>query len=249
MNIRTRRTNSRELLALLGGAVFAVATTWVLAPSSLITPAHADLPQSCLDAHTGGDDDYGQIQAEERDGTTANDLRGLRSDVWVASGAECQRVSSVYVFSPTHNGFYEFGYVVGWSTCSGNHYSNATVFSVWKPNSGSGDCTVWGGTHPSSGVFHHFRGSDVNANTHWGGYLDGTAFQPDGVDLDFARGFGGVNTERGHPDDSGFAEFDNIEEYHDGNGWTVTNDLDQVVDIDPDYHLSIVNNHHVKMVQ
>jgi hypothetical protein len=246
---------SREALAVVTGATAALAVTWMVAPAALLPAANAALPESCLDAHTGSDDDYGQIDAEERDGSTADDLRGLRSDVWVATSSECQRISSVFVFSPTHNGVYEFGWFRGWwgtDPCSGvdhgHFYVNATVFSVWEPNSGSGGCTVWGDNHPTS-TFHLFRGSDIDANTYWGGYLDGVALQPNGVNLDFARGYGGVNMERGHPDDSGFAEFDNINEYHDGNGWTVTNNLDQTFDNDPDFHLSILNNHHVEMVQ
>jgi hypothetical protein len=244
----TRRSKIADLLSVVAGAAVVLVGVGVVSPTSLLPAAYADMPKSCLDAHTGRGDDYGQIDAEENDGSTSDDLRGLNSDVWVAASAECQRISSVFVFSPSYNGFYEFGYVLGWSTCSGNYYQDPTVFSVWEPNSGRIDCTVWGSNHPSDGQTHNFRASDVNANTYWGGYLDGDALQPDGVNLDFARGHGGINMERGHPNDSGYADFQDIEEYHDGNGWTFTDDIDETVDIDPDYHLDVVNEHHGEMV-
>lgn len=230
------------------GVFGAVALLW---PTLLLPPASADMGQACLDAHQPGEDDYGQVEGIESDGASADQLRGVRSDVWVVNGAACQRISSVIILSPSFNGHFEFGYFRGWiQGCEGTaHFDRPTVFAHWNPNTGSTGCRVFEAQHPSDNQTHLFRASDVNADRLWGGWLDGDELQPNGVELDFTRGWGVINTERGHPNDSGSAEFSNIEEYHDSNGWTYTNGLQPYYDRDPDYHLRVVNSHHGEVVQ
>jgi hypothetical protein len=237
-----------DITSLVVGAGIA-ALIVAVGPTSWLPEARAVMASSCLDAHTGTDDDYGQTQVEESDGSTSNDLRGIKADVYFPNPPpDCQRISSLYVFSPTRNGFFEFGIVMGYSTCLGTSSVELgnSVFSAYKPNSGGGDCQVWRGDGAGAGIFRNLRASDVDGNTMWGGYVDGQALQPYGIDLDFAHGFGGVNVERGNPQDQGHAEFQQIYEHHASNGWTYTDDLSTYRNIDPDYHPVIdANEHHV----
>jgi hypothetical protein len=59
--------------------------------------------------------------------------------------------------------------------------------------------------------------------------------------LDFNRGIGVVNMERGHWDDLGYARFDDIHEYHDGNGWSLTDDMQVWYDHDNGYNFTAPN--------
>jgi hypothetical protein len=168
------------------------------------------------------------------------------------SGAWCQRVSSIYIFSPSLAGWFEFGYLVGYSNCAGYtdfFYENPTLFYWSRTNSGTTRCRVWENRHPVSGQYDAFRASDINSNTYWGSYLNGEERQPDGVNMDFARGWNYLGMERGHRDDGGFARFNELQEYHDGNGWTRSDDLSPCCETDPDYHLDVINDYTGRVVQ
>lgn len=197
-----------------------------------------------------GDDDYGQIWADEDDGSTSDDLRGIRSDVYIVTGAQCQRISSVTVQSPSRNGEFEFGFIRGWwgpSACDGvdhdHFYTQPTLFDVQIQDGSGYDCKFWPNKHPTEEQYDLFRSSDINGNSYWGCYWDGEELQPNGVDMDFSRGHGVVNMERGSPNDGGHAEFLDIEEYHDGNGWTYIESPSVEFDGDPDFVMDFPTNH------
>ena len=50
---------------------------------------------------------------------------------------------------------------------------------------------------------------------------------------------GQVGMERGNPNDSGRTVFQNMDEYHDSNGWTQWNDLRLSKDRDLEYRLNV----------
>lgn len=185
--------------------------------------------------------DYGQIgTAEDLDNPTSDDARGTIAEVWVSGGAACQRISSIYVKSPSWNGSFEFGWVLGYSGCNGQTYSAPRLF-WWATQATSAvtSCGVWANSNlPEQSQSDIFRVSDTNANTFWGSYFNGVSLQPNGVDMDFARGWSTAAMERGSATDGGFAQWDSLREYHDANGWTNWDDANQWVDHDPDYHFA-----------
>jgi hypothetical protein len=63
--------------------------------------------------------------------------------------------------------------------------------------------------------------------------------------MDFSRGFNQVAMERGHHDDICTSYFNELNEYHDSNGWTRWDGLTSsaAADQDPACHFSKVNNY------
>ena len=55
--------------------------------------------------------------------------------------------------------------------------------------------------------------------------------------------------ERGASSDSGYARWNNLEEYHDGNGWSNWEDATKLVDNDPDYYHNRINAYTVASSQ
>lgn len=213
-------------------------------------------PKSCL--RTWGqphDDDYGQIDAKEKDATNYK-LRGVRVHMYASRGAWCQRISSIQINAVGGVGFFEFGWIRGWwgtDSCSGvdhdRFYTRPTLFNERRTRSGHYSCSFWPNRHPGSGSIDVYRASDVNANTYWGSFFNGTELQPQGVDLDFSHGFGLINMERGGPSDAGWADFLKINENHRMNGWSYFDNVREYYDVDPDYHFKRFNPHHGKMVK
>lgn len=197
--------------------------------------------------------DYGQVLGIEQPGQSFSDnSRGTRSSMKINKGAWCQRVSSISIYRSGGGGYFEFGYVIGYSTCSGytgTFRSKPTLFYWSVTNAGRVRCKVWGQKHPIPGQYDRFQVSDVNANTYWGSYWKGNALQPNGVSMDFADGLNLINMERGHIKDSGNARFNSLTEYHDGNGWSRFDNLRRDSDSDPDYHLDVVDEHTGRMIE
>ena len=193
--------------------------------------------------------DYGGIGAiEDPSPSYSNESRGTRADVLVGSSAWCQRINSVYVVSASGQGSFEFGWLIGYSRCSGytgTFYTQPTLFYWSTTDGGLTRCQVWGTKHPAGGQYDSFRVSDINANTYWGSFWDGAELQPDGINMDFSRGFNQVAMERGHHDDICTSYFNELNEYHDGNGWTRWDGLTSsaAADQDPACHFSKVNNY------
>jgi hypothetical protein len=170
--------------------------------------------------------------------------------VIVNDDVHCQHISSIYV----RNGFggFEFGYVVGYSNCPGyrgTFYVNPKPF-FWAVDSGGGfaGCRVWTGRSLDQGTFQDFRSSDINADYYWGSWLNGEELQPNGVLMDFSRGKNGFGMERGNPGDDGYSRFNELNEYHDGNGWTRFDDLRLLVDNDPKYMLDVINDYTARTI-
>lgn len=256
-----------DMSALLGGAVLLASVGLGFAPhdsiGSTVTAGASEPgpssrppldPKGCLDASTGGDDDYGQIDAMEEDGYNTT-MRGVRAHMYASKGAHCQRVSSIAV-EGAGGGTFEFGWLRGWwgpSSCQGvdhdHYYSHPTLFNVRVTNAGHYSCRFWAHRHPSDGSFDTYRASDANANTYWGCRFNGISLQPHGVNMDFSEGTGVVNMERGNQHDGGYADWTRISEYHDGNGWSYFDNVRKYYDIDPDYHFHRIDGHHAKSIQ
>jgi len=210
-----------------------------VAPSSVIPQAHAVGP-TCLN---GGD--YGALSMEQVDGYTF-DSRGTRSHVAVIKpdNVHCQHVSSTYVWNGS--GSFEFGYLIGYSNCpgfQGHYYVHPHRFwwAMYSTGAFRG-CGVFSGSVPE-GTYQTFRGSDENGNYYWGAWYNGTNLQPSGVKLDFNQGMNGAGMERALSSDSGYSRFNQLSEYHDGNGWSYFDDLRVGVNRDPSYHFHEVNVH------
>lgn len=165
-------------------------------------------------------------------------MDGNRGDLLVPeTNTQCQRINSVYV-QTVQGGSFEFGWVIGWSSCTDEYYHEATAFAWWVQNTGARGCRVFA-RKPTGGQHHNFRSSDLNSNSYWGGWLNGDELQPNGVNMDFTQGIGAIGMERGDDADSGYTHFRNMDENHDSNGWTQWNDLSPNLDFDPDYRLRI----------
>lgn len=97
--------------------------------------------------------------------------------------------------------------------------------------------------------YFQFRVSDTNANTYWGSYFRGDELQPNGVNMDFARGFSGAAMERGHGKDAGFTRWNKLNEYHDSNGWTRWDNATLGNDADPKFEWNRINAYTVSVVK
>lgn len=258
MNRRPRlpgRPSLAECGAALVGAGMGLTGLWVAAPSYLLPVASADpMPATCLNTSgAGGDDDYGQFTVLETIGQAG---QGARADVWFPSAEmDCQRINSMGVYSPTFNGVWEFGWVLGWSTVDDQRHLEPTMFAVGSLDS-NGNIVyrkIWDGRSPAPARFHSIRASDLDADTYWGGYVDGDGGFDPVANLDFSEGYAAVNWERGHPDDEpAGGEFQQIEEHTGRPGnWNFTNDLRNVDGPgDPEYKVVIgTSNHHVEIIR
>ncbi|MFT4080993.1 MAG: hypothetical protein QM638_00255 [Nocardioides sp.] len=210
----------------------------VLIPFCALSSASAEQGVACVN-----DGDYGQnVGVEQPNQTYSDDSRGTRSQVWVAAGAACQRISSVYVRSSNLTGSFEFGYLIGYSNCSPyrNHFYTEPTLFFWAINSDGSlvSCGVFSDRHPTSKQYDAFRVSDTNGNTYWGSYFNGNELQSSGVDMNFSKGYNWVATERGAAADDGYTRFNNLAEYHDSNGWTSWDNAVGRYDTDPDYDVS-----------
>ncbi|NYD42693.1 hypothetical protein [Nocardioides panaciterrulae] len=137
----------------------------------------------------------------------------------------------------------EVGIFIGWNACdaSDTHfYINPTVFRQGHSEGGVAQCTAFTTYHPDDDTFDTYSVSDVNtANTYqffWNGTSLGTH------SYDFTQGYNAVGTER-KSDDPGKAKFHDLNEFHEGNGWTVWNTLSLYSDNDSDWKLDIVDGH------
>jgi hypothetical protein len=165
---------------------------------------------------------------------------GSRADVYVYPTAQyCQRISSVYSASSA-GGFYEFGWIKGYSRCPGytNWYDNATTFVWARDADGYTQCAVFNGQHPSMGSFHNFRVSDSDQNLVWKSILDGVEQTNAARITDFYNGQVIVGAERAKIDDVMLAHFTDIRNLKAGN-WTLTTTLSGYDDSDPNYHQCI----------
>jgi len=181
--------------------------------------------------------DYGAVGGKE-DATlpTGEWSRGTRSKMYTGGTATCQRISSIYIQSPTRKGFVEFGWVVGLSKCTGTTNTVPRLF-YWVMNERTGidHCKLFSTINPTPGQSAVYRISDTNGTTTWNAVYNNTTVQS-GIDVDFGRGWPLVGMERGSSTDSGYALWDELFEYHDDNGWTSWDHPSQFLDTDPTYN-------------
>jgi hypothetical protein len=200
----------------------------------IVGPAQAAAPASCLNTEEGA------ISGKQVDSYSWTS-RGTRADVRVVGNSDvvCQHISSLFVWNG--NGGAEFGYVIGYSNCAGytgTFRSNAKPFIYVRTASGTQHgCKVFTGRNLPQQTYQSMRISDKNADYRWGPWLNGEELLPgsQGYVLDFNQGMNGFGMERGNPPDPGYSRNNNLEEYHDGNGWSPWDDLRKNSASDPDY--------------
>lgn len=190
-------------------------------------------PYTCLD-----NGDYGVIVAAEKE--TYYTARGTQASMYVgtvpAGGQYCQRISSIYGYSPDGSAGAEVGWVTGWTECPvGTTFYNDVprVFHVGVKLSGEYRCMFDGSFEPPEGTYQEFRVSDTNGNGTWNAYYNDAYVGS--INLDFAFGRNGVGMERGESADSGYARWRWLDEYKFSNGWTRWDNATCVRDADPDY--------------
>ncbi len=108
----------------------------------------------------------------------------------------------------------------------------------FSPGSDDGDGAtihyrIFPGLNIGAGVYRHFRLSDINGNTVYGGYID--ADEKMVVNTTFSQGVGLTNGERDNPTDSAYSSFKDLDEYHDGNGWSNWDNVARFADTDPNF--------------
>lgn len=241
-----RKLISEAAGAFVGGMLLVSLLALIIVPMGPIPTATAAAPR-CIQ-----NGDEGAIATvEDLGGSASDNSRATRSKMFVGRGpTPCQRITSLYVYSPTFNGGFEFGWVIGYSNCSGVTYRRPTLFYWAYLNTGERKgCHVWGGRHPKGGRYYRFRVSDINANTYWGSYYRGNALQPHGVNMDFARGWSGAAMERGGRRDHGQTRWNLLNEYHDGNRWSRWDDADLAADRDPRYRWRRISAYSVRVVR
>lgn len=242
MTVDSRRWRSTAAFFAAGVLLASgVASSIGLLASASAEPARAADKPECVK-----NGDHGQVAAIEAPHRgPSRHIRGTKGKVWIAPrGTHCQRISSLYVFSSSFKGVFEFGYVVGYSNCSHHTYRKPTLFS-WAHSTRGGrlKCHVWPNRHPDSGQSDTFTASDKNGNKFWGGYFNGHQLQPKGVKLNFDHGWSALGMERGSNRDGGHAEFHKLREYHYDSDWSRWDRLTRTGDTDPQYHLRRLNHH------
>jgi hypothetical protein len=133
--------------------------------------------------------------------------QGIHADVWLGNGNnDCSRVSSLVVVSGQPNGFVEFGWLLGYSTCNGNYYSSPRYFVWWRPNNGPDDCEIL--TNGPAGTYVTMALRDENQDTNWAALKGGVGVFS--LDVNFDRGIGATNGERDCTCDSAYAHFKSL---------------------------------------
>lgn len=240
---------ARAVAGFVVGAAIVALGTGIAAPERLLSRAYAQDPESCVQ------NDEGLLVDEERDAAGAQPTVGVQSYVRVVDGADCQRIRAVFMRGPGGAGV-EFGYLIGWwgpSPCAGvdhNHfYVHPTLFAVGFDTDGDYFCQFWENRHPNEATYDYFEVSDGNKNGVWEAFWNGSEQLPLSLPMDFSDGAASVSMERRIPNDSGYARFNYISEWHyQGNGWSNTDDLRPRYNLDPDYHIENPNEHTSKMV-
>jgi hypothetical protein len=179
----------------------------------------------------------GTISGKQVDGYTYTS-RGTRADVRVTDsvGIGCQHVSPIFLWNG--NGGVEFGWLVGYSNCTGYKgvfYTKPKPFFWVRDSTGTLQwCKVWTGTNLPTQAYQSMRVSDVNADYVWGPWLNGQELLPgsQGVLLDFSQGSNGFGMERGDSGDNGYTRNNALSEYHDNGGWSPWDDVRPLSDND-----------------
>jgi hypothetical protein len=169
----------------------------------------------------------------------------IRSSVWFGTwNNDCNRISSLAGLSTSGNGFVEWGWVLGFSSCNNFEYSNPRLFTWWKPNNGASDCAV----HSSavSGAFKVLSLADGDSDTIWAANYDGGTVTS--INVNFDRGVIETNSERDCTCDSAFGHYKSLDRQVVGAGWTPWSSPYLRNDNDPDYHWVKVSDTEHKVI-
>jgi hypothetical protein len=170
--------------------------------------------------------DYGDTGGQETLQTVAHhwESRATRSDVWIADdGANCQRISSIYVVSLNGVSTFEFGYVVGWSNCDDYFHPLPTLFYWSQVTATTYSCGTYP-THPTGGQYDQFTAAGLAGGATFRGYYEGTDYTG-GIPTTFAEGADWIGQERSFSSDACYARFGNLEEWHSTFGWSAFDKL------------------------
>lgn len=169
--------------------------------------------------------------------TQQGNHQGIRADVWFGRGNDdCDRVTSLAVLSGTGNGFVEWGWVLGYSSCPEDgdaYYTTPRTFTWWRPDNGASRCHVLGSA--GEGTWIALSLADGNSDTVWLAKRDGTVV--DSLDVNFDRGTIVTNAERDCTCDSAYAHYRSLDFQVTGtHTWYAWTAPILYVDTDPDYH-------------
>jgi len=210
----------------VGALVLAAVPAW-FAPVGAATPA-------CV-----ADGDYGQVGGiEMANGARGPFSRGTRSKMYAGGSTPCQRISSIYVLSPHGTGWVEFGWISGYSNCTGTTNSVPRLF-YWEQDDASShtSCRVFSSINPTPGGSATYTVSNIDGNKDsrtWDLVYSSTSVLK-GIASDFTRGWPLVGMERGASNDGGYAVWDLLYRYHDSNGWVFWNDPSVYKNEDPGF--------------
>jgi hypothetical protein len=211
----------------------------LLAASTLLAvsqqAATAGPPQTCENQNYSIDGDEKYVSGDYQ-----FNLHGERGDVYLGSALYCNRVSSLAIMSSfdslNDRVFVEFGWVLGWSNCDNNYYSNPRLF-IWWSGIGDGNgkkCHILASGGPGDEI-HKMRVGDVDGDNEWNAYFDNVLLPASTVTTNFSTGEGRLNAERSNTSDSEYAEWLNMEEYSAG-AWRSFANVRYLYDTDPDFH-------------
>jgi hypothetical protein len=177
---------------------------------------------------------------EVTQGTQAGNHQGIKADVWFgAYNNDCNRITSIAVVTPGGNGYVEWGWVLGYSSCNGQYYTNPRTYTWWKPTNGASACAVWGSA--SQSTYYSLSLADANSDTVWLVKRDGSTVGT--INVNFDRGNQVTNGERDCTCDSAWAHFKSLMWQVAGqSSWTNWTDPTFLYDNDPDYHWFFMSN-------
>jgi hypothetical protein len=154
--------------------------------------------------------------------------------VYVGSTDYCNRVSSLTIVDSTRDGYFEFGWVIGYSSCNNTYYSTARLFIVWKNIGEINDrCRVLGST-ATSDAFRGMRAGDVDGDRTFSAYFNTNPVANSEVAMNWTKGYTIVNSERSNVNDTAFADFIGLSENVAG-AWSSFDNVRLEFDNDPGF--------------
>jgi hypothetical protein len=172
---------------------------------------------------------------EVSQGTHQGQHQGLKAEVWFGSyNDDCNRITSINVLSSSGNGFVEFGWVLGYSSCDDNLYTTPRTFTWWKQDGGSSNCRVL--TAATADLYHNLSIADGDSDTTWLAKKNGSLY--DTINVNFDRGDVATNGERDCTCDTAYAHFKELEfqKVATGATWLAWNDPYLFFDSDDNFH-------------
>lgn len=160
---------------------------------------------------------------------------------------DCNRITSFFVDSGTGNGYVEWGWVLGYSSCNSQYYSNPRMFMWSKPNNAPDVCVVVESSQQET--FYDMSLRDADQDTVWTATRGSTITHT--MNVNFVRGDATTNAERDCTCDSAWAHYKALRFMVTGTQtwWNWTDpELWNPPDGDPDYHWVKVSDTEHKVV-